>query len=135
MTTILCNSGCATAIPDDDPVYIPTGNYRDGDVIDPETVEFETALAGDACQPGSRIIINNRVEVIRSVGPGAPKTGFYVDPSAPGTGATPTTMPTTNATRSARRYGCRTTRSSSPTRTSAAGRTRLSPSDRFRGPQ
>lgn len=65
---ITCESGCALVIPEDDPVFRPVGDYRPGDPIDPETVDFDALFARDACRPGSQIIVNNRVEVIRQVG-------------------------------------------------------------------
>lgn len=65
--TITCESGCALAIPEDDTVFLPLGEYLSGQPIDPETVDFDAEFARDACHPGSRIIVNNRVEVIRQV--------------------------------------------------------------------
>lgn len=67
MLLIQCESGRALAIPGDDPVFRPKGDYQSGDVIDPETVDFDSLWAEDGCQPGSQIIYNNQVEVIQSV--------------------------------------------------------------------
>ena len=65
--TILCASGRATVIPEDDTVFVPLGIYNPGESIDPETVRFITEPAQRACQPGGRIILDNRVETVARV--------------------------------------------------------------------
>ena len=59
-----CRSGKELDIPRHDPVFVPVGDYREGDVVDPQTVEFESGLAQAVLEIGQKIIVDNTVKVI-----------------------------------------------------------------------
>lgn len=63
---VVCTSGRVLEIPDHHSVFIPRGEYQDGQIIDPETVEFDVEQAGTALRTGLRIIVDNRVETVLS---------------------------------------------------------------------
>lgn len=64
---VKCKSGKVLTIPHHDPVFVPVGNYREGDTVDPETVEFESGRATAVLERGQRIIVDNTVEIVESV--------------------------------------------------------------------
>ena len=64
--TVLTESGRELRIPAHHPVYTPVGEYREGDKVDPETVNVAVDRAG-LLMRGLRIIVDNKVEVVRTV--------------------------------------------------------------------
>ncbi len=64
--TVMTESGRQLKIPAHHPVYTPVGEYRDGDRVDPETVDVEVDRAGLIVR-GEKIIVDNRVEVVRTI--------------------------------------------------------------------
>jgi hypothetical protein len=64
---VTCESGCAFTIPECDTVFLLCDDLPAGSTIDPERVDFDAMFAADALQPGSKIIVNNRVEVVQYV--------------------------------------------------------------------
>lgn len=66
MMTVTTESGRRLTIPAHHPVFTPRGDYRQGDVIDPGTVDVDSDRA-DGLTPRQRIIVDNRVEVVAAV--------------------------------------------------------------------
>lgn len=63
---VTTESGRQLTIPAHHPIYTPIGNYRPGDRVDPSTVEVDVDRAG-LLRRGVRLIIDNKVEVVREV--------------------------------------------------------------------
>lgn len=63
---VTTESGRQLTIPAHHPVYTPIGNYRPGDDVDPVTVEVEVDRAA-LLRRGVRLILDNKVEVVREV--------------------------------------------------------------------
>jgi hypothetical protein len=63
---VLTESGRRLTIPHHHSVFEPVGEYAPGEEIDPETVEVIPAQALFLL-PGSKIIVDNRVEVVTGV--------------------------------------------------------------------
>jgi hypothetical protein len=74
---LICASGRTLTVPNRDLVYVPVGDYREGDAVDYATVDF-VARRVSSCVPGTLLIVDNRVEKVVSVGPPARllKSGF-----------------------------------------------------------
>lgn len=64
---VKCRSGLALTIPCHHTVFTPVGDYQEGDVVDPTTVDFEADRAPVVLEPGRRIIVDNKVEVVETV--------------------------------------------------------------------
>jgi hypothetical protein len=59
-------SGRRLLIPAHHPVYAPVGEYRDGDAVDPATVDVDVSKA-EELNAGSRLILDNKVETVAGV--------------------------------------------------------------------
>lgn len=64
--TVTTASGLRVRIPAHHDVFSPVGDYRPGDPIDPAAVDVTVGTA-IAIDPGDRIIVDNRVEVVAEV--------------------------------------------------------------------
>jgi len=64
--TVTTESGRRLIIPAHHPVYTPLGDYREGQEVDPVTVDVDSDRAA-TLRRGNRIIVDNRVEVVAQV--------------------------------------------------------------------
>lgn len=64
--SVKCRSGRVLDIPSHHTVFSPVGQYHDGDVVDPATVDVAITIA-TALHRGHVLIVDNRVEVVEAV--------------------------------------------------------------------
>lgn len=65
--TVSCRSGRILSIPAHHPVFVPLGDYREGDTVDPLTVAFQQDRAFLFLMPGLKLIVDSKVEIIATV--------------------------------------------------------------------
>lgn len=63
---VTTRQGRRVTIPAHHPVYRPVGDYRDGDQVDYARVDVDSTTAC-RLKAGEQIILDNRVEVVRTV--------------------------------------------------------------------
>jgi hypothetical protein len=64
---VRCESGIRLNIPAYHTVFVPHADYFTGEIIDPASVVFTTAVADSVLCRGQRIIVDDVVEIIADV--------------------------------------------------------------------